>query len=71
MFKLLRNLFKNKKAKDWEGITITFTTPMEVWGHLITEEESLVKLRKGNKTSFKKGHTPWNKGKKKGTKNGK
>jgi hypothetical protein len=61
MFKLIRNFFKKKK--ELKGIVVRIDTPL-VWDYVNTE--TLVKLRKANKTSFKKGHKPWNKGKKKG-----
>lgn len=65
MFKFVKNFFKKKNKQDWESFAIRINTPL-VWDYINTEPKPVVKLRKANKTSFKKGHTPWNKGKKKG-----
>ena len=67
MFKLLRNFFKKKKEeKICPEVRIVLTDV----GFLRYEPNNptpkpCVKLRKANKTSFKKGNTPWTKGKKK------
>lgn len=66
MFKLIRNFLKKKKDPEIESIQIRLCAPLTGFEVINLSSDKKVKSRKATKTSFKKGHTPWNKGKKKG-----
>lgn len=70
MFNFVKNIFKKKKAKTIEVapiVTVAMTDVefLRLFPNPYRGEVELTKRRKGNKTSFKKGNIPWNKGKKK------
>lgn len=70
MFNFVKNIFKKKKAKTFEVapiVTVAMTDVefLRLFPNPYRDGVELTKRRKGNKTSFKKGNIPWNKGKKK------
>lgn len=66
MFKLIRNFFKKNKESELKTFEIRVVTPLTGFEVVTLSSDKERKSRKANKTSFKKGHCPWNKGKKKG-----
>ena len=70
MFNFVKNIFKNEKSKKIGvapvvTVAITDVEFLRLFKNPSLNGVKLKKRRKGNKTSFKKGNIPWNKGKKK------
>ena len=67
MFNFVKNIFKNKKIKVAPIVTVAMTDVefLRLFPNPLPNGLDFTKRGKGNKTSFKKGHIPWNKGKKK------